>query len=112
PAGSILIRAFMGGAHDAGAVDLPDETLVGIATRELSSVLGISGPPELARVYRWRNAGAQHNVGHQARVAEIEVRLAQAGGIFVAGSGFRSIGIPDCVADGRAGAVAASAYAA
>lgn len=112
PAGSILVRAFMGGAHDAGAVDLPDETLVEIATRELSAVLRISGPPILARVYRWRNAGAQHHVGHKARVAEIEARLAQAAGIFVAGSGFRSIGIPDCVADGRAAAVAASAHVA
>ncbi len=111
PAGSILVRAFMGGAHDGAAVDLPDETLVGIAARELSSVLGINGPPILARVYRWRNAGAQHNVGHKARVAEIEGRLAHAAGLFVAGSGFRSIGIPDCIADGRAAAVAASAHA-
>jgi protoporphyrinogen oxidase len=27
--------------------------------------------------------------------------------LFVAGSGFRSVGIPDCVADGRAAAAAA-----
>jgi protoporphyrinogen oxidase len=40
---------------------------------------------------------------------EIERRLEAHRGIFVAGSGFRSIGIPDCVADGRAAAVAACA---
>ena len=78
-----------------------------LATRELSSVLGITGPPLLSRVYRWRDAGAQHNVGQRARMADIERRLAQHPGIFVAGSGFRSVGIPDCVADGRAAAAAA-----
>jgi oxygen-dependent protoporphyrinogen oxidase len=58
-------------------------------------------------VYRWRRAGAQHNVGQIARVSEIERRLSADRGIFVAGSGFRSVGIPDCVADGRAAAAAA-----
>jgi oxygen-dependent protoporphyrinogen oxidase len=109
PADTVLLRAFAGSAHDPGAVDLSDEELVELATRELSSVLGISGPPRLARVYRWRNAGAQHNVGQRARMADIERRLATHGGIFVAGSGFRSVGIPDCVADGRAAAAAAAA---
>ena len=70
---------------------------------------GSRAPPILARVYRWRTAGAQHNVGHIARVAEIESRLARHGGLFVAGSGFRSVGIPDCIADGRAAAAQAAA---
>lgn len=108
PADTVLLRAFAGSAHDPGAVDLSDEELVEVATRELSSVLGLSGPPLLSRVYRWRNAGAQHNVGQRARMADIERRLATHHGIFVAGSGFRSVGIPDCVADGRAAAAAAS----
>jgi len=109
PAGTVLLRAFAGSAHDPGAVDLSDGELVELARRELSSVLGISGPPLLSRVYRWRDAGAQHNVGQRARMADIERRLVQHPGIFVAGSGFRSVGIPDCVADGRAAAAAASA---
>lgn len=107
PAGTVLLRAFAGGAHDPGAVDLSDDELVELARRELSGVLGITGPPLLSRVYRWRDAGAQHNVGQMARMAEIERRLAPHAGIFVAGSGFRSVGIPDCVADGRAAAAAA-----
>jgi oxygen-dependent protoporphyrinogen oxidase len=72
-------------------------------------VLGITGPPMLTRVFRWKLAGAQHNVGQIARTAEIESRLAQHGGVFVAGSGFRSVGIPDCIVDGRAAATAAAA---
>ena len=106
PAGTVLLRAFAGGSHDPAVVDLDDRGLVEMATRDLSGILGITGPPLLSRVYRWRNAGAQHNVGHITRVAEIEQRLARYPGLVVAGSGFRSVGIPDCIADGRAAAAA------
>ena len=107
PQGSVLLRAFVGGADDPSAVDLPDDQLIALVTRELT-VLGLSGAPTFARVHRWRDAGAQHNVGHLERVAALESRLAGHPGLLVAGSGFRAIGIPDCVADGRAaGALAA-----
>ena len=107
PAGAVLLRVFAGGAHDPGVVDLPDDEIVDIACRGLSGLIGTSGAPLVTRVYRWRDAGAQHNVGQIARVSEIEKRLAGHPGLFVAGSGFRSVGIPDCVADGRAAAAAA-----
>jgi protoporphyrinogen/coproporphyrinogen III oxidase len=109
PAGTVLLRVFVGGSHDPEAVDLPDERLVDVASRELAGILGIEGGPILSRVYRWRMAGAQHNVGQIARVAEIESRLAEHPGLFIAGSGFRSVGIPDCIADGRAAAAQAAA---
>jgi oxygen-dependent protoporphyrinogen oxidase len=107
PEGSVLLRAFMGGSHDPGIVELEDEELVEIAVRELTDVLGIQGPPSVSNVAKWRRAGAQHNVGHLARVADIEGRLAAHPGLLVAGSGFRAVGIPDCIADGRAAAVLA-----
>ena len=84
-----------------------DDELVAIVRRDLGAVLGITAEPALARVYRCRQMGAQHTVGHLARVAEIERRLTPRG-IFVAGSGFRSVGIPDCVADARRVALAAA----
>lgn len=102
PAGHVLLRVYMGGAHDPHAVELPDDELSGIAIRELSAILSISGPPVLVRVSRWRDAGAQHEVGHAARMAALDQRLTAHPGLYVTGSGFRSIGIPDCVADGRA----------
>jgi oxygen-dependent protoporphyrinogen oxidase len=108
PAGHVLLRAYLGGAHDAAAVDLSDDELTGITVRELSEILSISGSPEIGRVFRWRNSGAQHEVGHLARIGALDDRLAALPGLFVAGSGFRSIGIPDCVADGREAAVAAA----
>lgn len=111
PAGHVLLRAYIGGAHDAHAVDVDDDSLIALAVRELSAILSITGAPELARVYRWRNAGAQHEVGHLALVTELEQRLARHHGLFVTGSGFRTIGIPDCIADGRAVAADAGVFA-
>jgi oxygen-dependent protoporphyrinogen oxidase len=110
PDGCALVRAFVGGAHDPSAVDASDETLVATCVREVGGVLRITGSPLFARVYRWRNAGAQHNVGHRARMAGLAERLKSLPGLFVAGSGFDSIGIPDCVANGRRAAAAAADY--
>jgi oxygen-dependent protoporphyrinogen oxidase len=110
PHGSVLLRAFLGSATDPSAIDLPDDELTDIVRRELSGVLSISGAPLLSRVHRWRDAGAQHNVGHAERIARLEARLARHPGLFVAGSGFRAIGIPDCVSDGRSAASAASEF--
>jgi oxygen-dependent protoporphyrinogen oxidase len=101
PDAAVLIRAFLGGEHDPGAVDLSDDELATVVRKDLAAVLGITTPPSLARVFRWRNAGAQHTVGHLRRVEALERRLNAMGGLFVAGSGFRSVGIPDCVADAR-----------
>ena len=110
PPGMVLFRAFLGGATDSSVLDETDDALVAIATRDLSSVLGISGPPQLVTVHRWRNAGAQHNVGHAARLDRMTRQLELLPGLFVAGSGFRSIGVPDCIADGRAAGALAARY--
>jgi protoporphyrinogen/coproporphyrinogen III oxidase len=109
PEGMALLRAFIGGAHDPDAAGLPEDRLAAIVRRDLNGVLGIAAEPSLTRVYRWPNAGAQHTVGHLQRVEEIERRLAPRG-IFVAGSGFRSVGIPDCIADARRVAGAAADF--
>jgi protoporphyrinogen/coproporphyrinogen III oxidase len=101
PDDQALIRVFLGGEHDPHVVDLADDELVAIVRADLAAVMGITAAPSLARVFRWRNAGAQHTVGHLERVGEVEGRLRALGGLYAAGSGFRSVGIPDCVADAR-----------
>ena len=110
PADHVLLRAFAGGAHDPGAVDLDDPALIDMAVRDLAPLLGISAAPMLTGVFRARNAGAQHLVGHAGRIAALARRISTLPGLFVAGSGFESIGIPDCVANGRRTGGAAADY--
>ncbi len=66
------------------------------------TLVGITGEPLFTRVYRFERANAQHEVGHLTRLEAVERALARHPGLFVTGSGFRGVGIPDCVADGRA----------
>jgi oxygen-dependent protoporphyrinogen oxidase len=109
PEGHVLLRAFIGGARDPGAMRLSDEELRTRAEGELARILGITAAPLFTRLYRWDRANAQHEVGHLDRMAAIECRLAAWPGLFVTGSGFRGVGIPDCIADARATAASAAA---
>jgi oxygen-dependent protoporphyrinogen oxidase len=102
PAGRALVRTFVGGARDPDALSKSDAELVDISLAALTPLLGIRGRPLVSRVYRFERANAQHEIGHLTRLAAIERALARRPGLFVTGSGFRGVGIPDCVADGRA----------
>src|SRR5436309_16125067 len=104
------MRAFVGGARDPEILERSDDELVAHALNALRPLLGVTGEPVLARVYRWERASAQHEVGHLERMAAIESRLTRHPGLFVTGSGFRGVGIPDCVADGRATAKRVAAW--
>jgi protoporphyrinogen/coproporphyrinogen III oxidase len=110
PDGTVLLRTFFGGARDRHALDQSDRELVAKSIAALRPVIGLSGEPSFTRAYRWERTSAQHEVGHLERVAAIERALARHPGLFVTGSGFRGVGIPDCVADGRATAIAAAKW--
>jgi oxygen-dependent protoporphyrinogen oxidase len=101
PDDHVLVRTFMGGARDPRALEKSDAELVALSLGAMRPVLGITGEPVLTRVYRFERANAQHEVGHLERVAAIEQALGRHPGLYVTGSGFRGVGIPDCVADAR-----------
>jgi len=102
PADGVLLRAFVGGARDPGALEQSDAELVVRSLAALGPILGLAGDPLFTRVYRWNRANAQYDVGHLDRIAAVDRGLARHPGLFITGSGFRGVGIPDCVADGRA----------
>jgi len=102
PEGRVLLRAFVGGARDPEVMSRMDGELVSAAQHELGRLLGIRGEPIFSKLHRWDRANAQHDVGHLDIIAAIDRRLAALPGLFVTGSGFRGVGVPDCVADARA----------
>ena len=95
PAGHVLIRVFFGGSRNPEIVERSDEELLAIARSELKTLLGINATPVMHRLFRWRNATPQYDVGHLQHVDAIEAALPA--GIYVTGSPYRGIGIPDCV---------------
>jgi oxygen-dependent protoporphyrinogen oxidase len=112
PPDHVLLRGFLGGGRDPRRLDAADDELIESARAELTRLLDIDGDPLLTRLFRWTRQSPQYEVGHLQRVAAIEQRLASIPGLFVTGSGFRAIGIPDCIADGRETAARAAAFAA
>jgi oxygen-dependent protoporphyrinogen oxidase len=110
PEGHVLLRGFLGGGRDPHRLDDTDDELMDTARRELTDLLGISGDPLFSRLYRWTRQSPQYEVGHLQRVTSIERRLTALPGLFLTGSGFKAIGIPDCISDGRATAARAVDY--
>ena len=111
PTATSLLRGFLGGGRDPHRLDAGDEELIETARDELEDLLDITGDPVFTRFFRWTRQSPQYEVGHLQRVAAIDDRLAALPGVFLTGSGFRAIGIPDCIADARATAARAAAYA-
>jgi len=100
PEGHVLIRTFLGGAHQEGRVEQDDAALIAVARRELQSILGIRAEPVVAKVFRWIKANPQYHVGHLSRIAEIEKQTARHPGLHLAGAAYRGVGIPDCIHQG------------
>jgi oxygen-dependent protoporphyrinogen oxidase len=110
PDGHVLLRGFLGGGRDPNRLARTDAELIEAARSELTELLDITGDPLFARVFRWTRQSPQYEVGHLQRLAAIDQRFAAIPGLFVTGSGFRAIGIPDCIADGRDTAARAAAF--
>ena len=99
PEGYALLRVFFGGSRTPQMMDIPDGELLHSVRRELADIMGLTAVPVFHRIYRWPQANPQYDVGHLDRVAAIEAALPA--GLYVTGSPYRGIGIPDCIHSGE-----------
>jgi oxygen-dependent protoporphyrinogen oxidase len=106
PAGTILVRAFVGGAMQSELMALDDAAIVEVVREEFRALLGVATAPLWAQVNRWPESMPQYAVGHHGRVAEIERAAAALPGLELAGAALRGVGIPDCVLGGERAAQA------
>jgi protoporphyrinogen/coproporphyrinogen III oxidase len=106
PEGSVLLRAFVGGALQQHLFDQDDAAMAASVRRELRELLGITGEPVLTRIHRHPQAMPQYRVGHLDRMARIDARVAEHPGLALAGNAYRGVGIPDCIHSGELAAEA------
>jgi len=104
PAGSVLMRTFVGGALDPETAALDDGRLLPLVLAELRDVLGVRGTPQLVQIDRWGGAMPQYTVGHADRVAMIQRLVATHRGLALAGAAYEGVGIPQVIASGQAAA--------
>ena len=105
-----LLRCFMAGSGNGELLTAADQPIIEVIRQELREILGLTAQPLFSRVYRWDRAMAQYGVGHLERLNRIEQLRARAPGLFVAGNGYRGIGVPDCIRSGREAANSALSF--
>jgi oxygen-dependent protoporphyrinogen oxidase len=97
PASHQLLRCFVGGPGREEMVDLDDEELVQVVRDELDDIMGLRAEPDLVRIFRWHKVNPQYDLGHLDRVAQLRGQAAKHDGIYLAGSAYDGVGVPDCV---------------
>ena len=107
PKDSVLVRCFVGGAKNEELVDLEDEEMIKMVREELAGILGIEAQPILAKVYKWKKAMSQRNVGHCEVVKSLDDKQTQHPGLFLTGSAYKGVGLSDSVHNGELAAQSA-----
>lgn len=99
-----LLRASVGRHREVAVLQRSDSELVDVALADLATVLGRPLPtPTDTHVQRWGGGLPQYAVGHRARV-DAARSAASAAGVALCGAAYDGVGIPACIASGRAAA--------
>jgi oxygen-dependent protoporphyrinogen oxidase len=96
------LRASIGRQGEEASLQHDDETLVATAVADLRTVLGELPDPVDAHVRRWGGGLPQYAVGHRGLVDAARRELPPT--LALAGAAYDGVGIPACIASGRAAA--------
>ncbi len=97
PEGTSLIRCFIGGKHNQELIGKSDAEIIQTVRDELKIILSIDAEPVLTRVFRWIDNMPQYNIGHTDLIKTIDREMDNNNRLYVTGSAYRGIGIPDCI---------------
>jgi oxygen-dependent protoporphyrinogen oxidase len=102
PDGKVLLRCYVGKAGDQTIVDLSDDQITKIVLEDLKKTMDIIVNPDFIVVSRWKNAIPQYTVGHKQRLETIyKYMKTELPGVFLTGSSYGGIGMPDCIEQGE-----------
>jgi oxygen-dependent protoporphyrinogen oxidase len=97
PSDHVLLTCFLGGATDPDTAALSDSSLVDLAHRELTPILGLKSRPAVTRVTAYSHAIPQYNLGHLDRLATVQSELAKISGLYLTGNYLKGPAIGTCV---------------
>lgn len=101
PPGVALLRGYVRGVGgDAASLML----------EEVATVLGVTALPMFTRIYEWPTGIPTYGPAHEANVRALTDSLLATPGLFIAGSAFHGVGVPDCIASGERAAESAVTY--
>jgi len=108
PDGLELARFYFGGAREPSLWTMPEDEMEQRALDLLQRLTGSRPRPLWRRVFRWKDAFAQPDLGHAERHRALEA--AAVPGLVFAGAYFAGVGIPDCLARAGQAADAVDSY--
>ena len=97
PEGKALLTIFIGGVLHPDLTSLTDAETVAMARADLDRMLGISAPPDVLSVTRWKRAIPQYNLGHAERIKLIEETLRGIEGLHLIGNYLHGVSVGDCI---------------
>jgi protoporphyrinogen/coproporphyrinogen III oxidase len=101
----LVVRLSVGRHGEEADLQRPDDELTGAALAELSIALGCALPPPVdTAVVRWGGGLPQYAVGHVDLVARVRAQVAAVPGLALCGAYLDGLGVPACIASGRAAA--------
>ena len=106
----VLLRVFFGGSRHPEVFALDDDRVYDLVRAELHTIFGLKAQPVWHGIYRWPAANPQYDVGHLQHVAALEA-LCPAG-MWLTGSAYRGVGLPDCIHQAQQTAAKVIAHAA
>lgn len=107
PDGYVMLRCFVGGASREELAEQEPEEISAMVEHELLEIMGIREKPAFSRVYHNHKANVQYHVNHAGLIQSVNDRLRSTPGLYLAGSAYNGIGIPDCIVNGTSVAEAA-----
>lgn len=97
PRDMALVRVFLGGDQQEEVAEKPDDEIRRLVLDDLSALMNIRCQPVIEKLFRWPKGNPQYDVGHLDRVAALDERVGRLPGLYLAGSSYRGVGIPDCI---------------
>jgi len=97
PGDQVQLTSFLGGATDPETAGLSNSSLVDVAHRELTPILGLRAQPVVSHVTAYKHAIPQYNLGHTQWIATIQSELAKIPGLYVTGNYLKGPAIGACV---------------
>jgi protoporphyrinogen/coproporphyrinogen III oxidase len=104
PEGMVLLRAFLGAATAESIKSQGEEAVVKQVLDELTPILQLKSKPRMTHLAFYSKAMSHFRPGHLSQAARLEQKATEFKGLYLAGNGFKGVGIPDCVASGQAAA--------
>lgn len=101
PKGGALLTTFIGGMSKDHLMDLEDETLINIASREVKIMMGLNEfHPDLVRLFRYPYAIPQYGITTGVRLDAIKQAEQNNPGLIIAGNARDGIGMADRIKQG------------